>query len=159
MPVMQPGRVLVAIDFSEESKKALDYAGAFARQFGASVALVHVVEPILCSGDYGYGPITNRVPNQALLQKARTRLNVLAKRLAGCPSKPATLVRTGVAAVEIPRAARDLEADLILIGTRGSGLEQTTVASTAERVVRHAPCPVLVVRKKEHEFVWPGKPK
>jgi nucleotide-binding universal stress UspA family protein len=148
---------LVGIDFSDESRKAVQYAGAFARQFGAAVTLLHVAEPLVCSGDYGYGPITNRVPNLALLRRARARLNLLAKRLAGCASKLATVVRTGVAAVEIPQAARDLNADLILIGTRGGSLEQTTAAGTAERVVRHAPCPVLVVRKKEHEFVCPGK--
>lgn len=155
---MRLGRLLVPIDFSDESKKALQYAGAFARHFDASITLLHVVEPVICSADYGYGPVTNCLPNQALLRKARARLNVMAQRLTGSASKPATVVCSGVADVEIPRLAKDLEADLILLGTRGqSGSERTPPGSTAEKVVRHAPCPVFVVRKKEHEFVWPGK--
>jgi nucleotide-binding universal stress UspA family protein len=151
---MRLTRILIPVDFSAESKNAIRYAGAFARQFGASVTLLHVVEPIVCSTDFGYGPVTRYSPNKDLLRKAKTRLNLLTKRLAVSRLKTSVILRTGVAETEIVAAARDLESDLIVMGTRGDCVAgQTTTGSTAEQVVRHAPCPVFIVRKKEHEFV------
>ena len=65
-----------------------------------------------------------------------------------------TLVRQGRSFHEIAEAARTLKADLIIISTHGySGLKHALLGSTTERVVRHAPCPVLVVREHEREFV------
>lgn len=155
---MRMAKLLVPVDFSAESKNALRYAGAFARQFGASLTLLHVVEPIVCAADFGYGPVTRCSPNQELLKKAKTRLNLLGKRLASSQLSPAVIVRTGVAETDIVEEARHLGTDLIVMGTRGAcGLEKPTLGSTTEGVVRHAPCPVFVVRKKEHEFVWCGK--
>jgi nucleotide-binding universal stress UspA family protein len=64
------------------------------------------------------------------------------------------LVRYGTPFAEITDAARTLKADLIILTTHGyTGLKHVFMGSTAERVVRHAPCPVLTVREKEHEFV------
>ena len=63
-------------------------------------------------------------------------------------------VRPGLAAHEIVEAAKELDVDLIVIATHGyTGWKHFAIGSTAERVVRAAPCPVLVVREKEHEFV------
>jgi universal stress protein A len=158
--ILTISRILLPIDFSAESKNALRYAGAFARQFGACLTLLHVVEPVVCAADFGYGPVTRLYPNEELLQKARTRLRLLGKRLTPSWLRVTADVRTGVAETEIVEAARELETDLIVMGTHGdcrSG--QTPIGSTAERVVRHAPCPVFVVRKKEHEFVWCRKKK
>ena len=62
-------------------------------------------------------------------------------------------MRRGVAFEEIGNAARELSSDLIVINTHGyTGLKHVMVGSTAERVIRHAPCPVLVVREHEREF-------
>src|SRR5438874_698394 len=80
-PMMRLARMLVPVDFSPESKNALRYAAAFARQFGASVTMLHVVEPIMCSADFGYGPVSRCSPNKDLLNKANARLNLLTKRL------------------------------------------------------------------------------
>jgi nucleotide-binding universal stress UspA family protein len=64
------------------------------------------------------------------------------------------MVRIGSAWQEITEIARDRDIDLIIIGTHGyTGLKHLVLGSTAEKVVRHAPCPVLTVREKEHEFV------
>ncbi|PYL10061.1 MAG: hypothetical protein DME34_01225 [Verrucomicrobia bacterium] len=61
---------------------------------------------------------------------------------------------TGHAPNEITKAAKDLDVDLIIIATHGyTSWRHLCIGSTAERVVRTAPCPVLVVREKEHEFV------
>ena len=63
------------------------------------------------------------------------------------------VVQVGTAFEVITNTARDCEIDLIVLTTHGkTGLKHAFMGSTAERVVRHAPCPVLVVRKREHEF-------
>jgi len=65
-----------------------------------------------------------------------------------------SLVRCGLASIEIVDAAKEQNVDLIVIATHGyTGWKHFAIGSTAERVVRAAPCPVLVVREKEHEFV------
>jgi nucleotide-binding universal stress UspA family protein len=62
-------------------------------------------------------------------------------------------VRTGLAAHEIVEAARELDSDLIVIATHGyTGWKHLCIGSTTERVVRTAPCPVFVVREKQHEL-------
>lgn len=67
-----------------------------------------------------------------------------------------TCLREGRAFVEIVTAAREETVDLIVIGTHGrTGLAHMLIGSTAERVVRTAPCPVLTVKHPEHEFVMP----
>ena len=68
-------------------------------------------------------------------------------------SRPDWQVRTGVPSHEIVEAAREADVDLIVIATHGyTGWKHFCIGSTAERVVRAAPCPVLVVREKEHEL-------
>ena len=65
-----------------------------------------------------------------------------------------SFVRVGHAPNEITKAAKELDVDLIIIATHGyTSWRHFCIGSTAERVVRTAPCPVLVVREKEHEFV------
>jgi universal stress protein A len=62
----------------------------------------------------------------------------------------------GVPYHEIVQAGQQFKADLIVLGTHGrTGLQHVFMGSTAERVVRHAACPVLVVREREHEFIAP----
>ena len=69
-------------------------------------------------------------------------------------SKIKPLFRRGLASHEIVEAAKDLDVDLIVMATDGyTGWKHFCIGSTAERVVRAAPCPVLVVREKEHEFI------
>jgi nucleotide-binding universal stress UspA family protein len=65
-----------------------------------------------------------------------------------------TAIRTGLAAHEIVEAARELDSDLIVIATHGyTGWKHFCIGSTTERVVRTAPCPVFVVREKQHELI------
>jgi nucleotide-binding universal stress UspA family protein len=86
---------------------------------------------------------------------ARNRLDQVAVEMKLPPKMmERSLVRFGSAFAEITEAARTLKADLIILATHGhTGLKHVVLGSTAERVVRHASCPVLVVREKEHEFV------
>lgn len=145
------GTILVPLDFSKESEKALRYAVTFAEQFGARLILVNVVEP-LPFADLGAMPLV--MENEAVMRGCRSKLEslVTARRI---PAKlvEKVLVRQGQAHREIADAARTLKADLIIIATHGyTGVQHALLGSTAERVVRHAPCPVLVVRDHEKEF-------
>ena len=69
--------------------------------------------------------------------------------------KIGSTTREGMPAHEIVEAAKELDTDLIVIATHGfTGWKHFCIGSTAERVVRTAPCPVFVVREKEHDFIW-----
>ncbi len=140
-------RILVPIDFSECSLLGLDYAVALGQQFQAKLILLHVVEPAVYQENYfGVNPPVGEA-NQDLLEAGRRRLAALAHRRAERSLDIETLVRIGRAHSEIPDTARAMGADMIVVGTHGfTGMEHLLMGSTAERVVRHAPCPVLTVR-------------
>lgn len=144
--------ILVPLDFSKESEKALRYAVTFAEQFGARLILLNVVEP-LPFADLGAIPLV--MENEAVMNVCRTKLDgVVARHSIPEAMIEKRLVRPGQAFREISEAARTLKADLIIISTHGyTGFQHALLGSTAERVVRHAPCPVLVVRTHEKEFV------
>jgi nucleotide-binding universal stress UspA family protein len=142
----------VPIDFSDSSLKALGYAVPFADQFGATLFLVHVVEPIPFASDVPDAPPARS--DAEAEADARKKLFSLASHQIKKLVRVKVAVRTGTAFLEIAEAAKSLEADLIIIATHGyTGLKHLLLGSTAERVVRSAPCPVLVVREHEHEFV------
>jgi nucleotide-binding universal stress UspA family protein len=146
--------ILVPIDFSAESKKALAYARSFARLFGAEITLLHVVEPIPWTADYGYGEVHGVSPNEYLLKRGKTQLEGLRKQQMETSDECGMIVQSGKAFDEIVKAAKELSVDLIILTTRGyTGRDRALSGSAAERVVRDAPCPVLVVREQEHEFI------
>ena len=147
-------RILVPVDFSPLSKKALLYAARLAQQFKAEVNLFHVVEPEIPPAFDGYmiapPPISNG-SGASCAGQMKTWVNTI--RNAGV-TRVGSTIRHGLAALEIVEAAKELDVDLIVIATHGyTGWKHFAIGSTAERVVRAAPCPVLVVREKEHEFV------
>lgn len=145
-------RILVPVDFSKPSEKALRYAVSFARQFDAKVSLLHVCPLPYYPNEPGYIPASFPVDDSS--QKAMAaRLATDARRLVPPGILDRTEVRIGSAYDQICATARKLRADLIIISTHGyTGLKHALLGSTAERVVRHAPCPVLVVRQREREF-------
>lgn len=147
-------RILVPIDFSPLSKKALQYALRFAEQFRAGITLLHVIEPEVPPAFDGLMIAPSINPNGDRT-KCANRLKVLASSMAiRATNYVQPTVRTGLAAYEIVEAAKEFDFDLIVIATHGyTGWKHFAIGSTAERVVRAAPCPVLVVREKEHEFV------
>lgn len=145
--------ILVPIDFSAPSEKALAYAVPFAEQFGAKLTLLHVVEPVATPDFVNSFPLM--MEDDKIMAGCKARLALLAKHASVDPKLvEKTLVRHGRAFHEIAQAAESLKVDLIIISTHGyTGLKHAWLGSTAERVVRHAPCPVLVVREGEHDFV------
>lgn len=139
-------KILVPTDLSECSKKALQYAVPFAKQFGAELHLLYVSEP--------YPPVPELGPVDVVPpQDAKADLEAL-RRSIGQSVRTSASLRVGTPHVEIAESARELEADLIIIATHGrKGFERMFLGSTAETVVRHAPCPVLIVRQVERDFV------
>src|ERR1041385_1809910 len=149
IPARSPVRlkkILVPIDFSEASLKALQYAVALAEPFAASLCLVHVVEPASFASDLKNVALT--VSDRELVNRLHHKLVMLARQETG-PLLPVTpVVCIGKPSYEIARLARTFDADLIVIATHGrTGWERVSLGSPAERVVRYAPCPVLVVRE------------
>jgi nucleotide-binding universal stress UspA family protein len=138
--------ILVPVDFSNCSDKALHYAVPFARQFGAEITLLHVIE-------YSREFPEVIMANTGEIHHAEEELEDLLRSVNGTVACRAIL-RVGKPAAEIVAAAAQSGADLILLSTHGrSGYAHVILGSTTERVVRNAPCPVLVVREHEHEFV------
>ena len=146
--LMRIKSILVPLDFSPPSKKALDYAVDLARQFKAKLTLLHVVEPVGTPGFAASFPLV--MEDDELMAVARNELEqqVKAARLPR-PMVEKILVRFGRSFHEITEAARTRKVDLIVISTHGhTGLKHALLGSTTERVVRHASCPVLVVRQR-----------
>jgi universal stress protein A len=147
-------KILVPVDFSDTSKKAFQYALKFAEQFDCEITLLNVVEPI--SAIIGAPLAVEGVSDaEDELSAAEKNLAILAAGSRTNGANPInSSVRIGHAPNEITKAAKDLDVDLIIIATHGyTNWRHVCIGSTAERVVRAAPCPVLVVREKEHEFI------
>jgi universal stress protein A len=147
-------KILVPIDFSEPSKKALKYAIPFAEQFGATITLIHVVE----QSEYpAFIPL--KMEHDRLLltakEEAEQRLGQLHQQLfSRARLSKKVIVQRGKPYEEIAKAARKMRADLIIIATHGfTGLKHVLLGSTAERVVRYSKCPVLTIREREKDFV------
>ena len=144
-------RILVPVDFSACSLKALRYAVPFAERFGADIYLLNVIEPGPFN-DFSSMPLM--VPEEELLADAQQRLLKLAENEIEELVPVNAQVRSGRAAHEIVELAKSLRIDLIILGTHGhTGLKRVLMGSTTEQVVRQAHCPVFVVREVEHEFV------
>ena len=150
LPVLAtpPRHILVPIDFSKESIRALKSAAELAGRYAAAVTLVHVVEPMFYIHDVGYGPVRRQRFDEGVMRHARQRLHVLGRRHIDRALDCEAVIKCGRAFEQIVKAAEELKADLIIMPTRGfAHNESGEIGSTAERVVRHAPCPVLTLRK------------
>ena len=149
--VFAPKRIVATTDFSAASKKAFPYAAALARKFEATLTLLYVLPSHLPAE---IGQIGMVLEEKRLLEQARIEL----PRFRAAEIDPHMLVETlvlnGGVAHEICRAAETTGADLIVISTHGhTGLKHFLLGSVTENVLRHAPCPVLVVREREHDFL------
>ena len=146
-------KILVPIDFSEYSKNALKYSVTFAKQFGAELVLVYVVEPPIYPADFSFGQM--HLPNieNELRSHGKQELDRLAQIQIAGQVRARTLICTGKPFIEIIKTARVENVDLIIIATHGhTGVEHILFGGTAEKIVRKAPCPVLVVRRQGDEL-------
>lgn len=140
-------RILVPIDFSEHSKNSLKYAVQYAVRFRAKLDLLYVVEPTIYPADFSFGQVGFPNVEEELRKRGSEELSsLLASEIEGRVPAEAS-VRTGKPFYEINEYAREKNVDLIIIATHGhTGVEHILFGSTVEKVVRKAPCPVLVVR-------------
>jgi len=145
-------RILVPIDFSDCSRKALLYALPFAKDHQAAITLLYVVPPAYGAGEFG--GIDYAQLEASMKEGGQKELDKLAAESAAGNASAHALVRVGSPAREIVETARRLPADLIVISTHGrTGLKHVLLGSVAEHVVQRAPCPVFVVRENEHEIL------
>ncbi len=139
-------KVLVPIDFTDCSLHSLGFAISLAERFQARLVILHVVEATMHPANHAGLSAAFDEANQNLVAAARERLEDLVRRYA--TSKPIEiLVRIGHAHSEITDTANALGSDLIIISTHGyTGLKHALLGSTAEKVIRHASCPVITLR-------------
>ena len=142
-------KICCATDFSEPSRIGMLEAAELARRLEADLELVHVqTPPPMVGTDMIATPIEMTETALAEIEKTMAMWRDEAERLVGRAVRSAVL--TGDAAGEIVRLARDRAIDLIVVGTHGRrGLRRLVVGSVAERIVREAPCAVVVARRRE----------
>ena len=144
--------ILCPVDFSEISKEALKNAVDLGKTFNSGITLLHVVEPIMAPTDFTFGPLTSGEVEEKLVARAKESLENLASTLGLASGKGKLIVARGRASAEIVRVAYDIDADLIVMGTHGyTGMVHVLIGSTAERVLRKSPCPVLTFRTSGKE--------
>jgi universal stress protein A len=152
-PTLHVQKILVPIDFSTPCSKAFKYALGFARQFGSQIIMIHVIEPagVVETEQSGVEGMPQTQSEAAL---ADEKMQALADASRDGSLHITSGVRRGVATNEIVQAAEELDVDLIIMATHGiRGWKHFGLGSTADRVARAAPCPVLVVREREREFI------
>ena len=146
--------ILVATDFSVDSNSALAYALALAKTIPATVHVVHVVDNPLAAGIWSSEVYTSEITGLQinLVRDAEKQLRDALRAIDRPGVKITSEVRTGRPAATIVECARDHASDLVVVGSHGrTGLAHLVMGSVAEHVVRHAPCPVLVIRPVEHD--------
>ena len=137
-------RILVPIDFSDCSLDALEYAALVAKQAKASIALLHVLEPVTYGLDFTLGHMEERMQQREKLTK---RLEELSSALSATGISATSHLRGGVPVDSILDEVRSLRSDLVVMGTHGRrGLSHVMAGSVAEALLRRATCAVLTVR-------------
>ena len=149
-------RILVPTDFSDNAKAAVDYGCELARQFNAELHLLNVVDSHIAA--YSVEMDMFGTANHAYdIVEAQKRAVRMLDELPGLAGDGCSIVRQtelGAPCPEIARYARENDIDLIAISIHGyTGLTHFLLGSTAENIVRTAPCPVLTVRPEGHQFV------
>ena len=142
-----PSRILCAVDGSTESDLAVSHVVDLVRDRGAEVHVVHVGLVSPWTNPKNLGP----QQEDRLRQEARQVLDVQVERCRAMGVEPVGVhLRMGRATDEILRLRDELDADLIVMGSRGlNTFKRVVLGSDAEGVVRHAPCAVLVVRRDQ----------
>lgn len=140
-------KILTAIDFSESSDFAFEYALTLARQFQAELTVMHVInEPVDLRGFY-VPHISFEQLEKEIEEGAEKMMEKFCQANMGDFTRFTTVVVAGIPYEEVLRKAQETGASLIVLGTHGrTGIDHLIFGSTAERVVRSAACPVLTIR-------------
>jgi nucleotide-binding universal stress UspA family protein len=140
--------IVVTTDLSDYSLRALPYAVGLAERFDARLKVLCINEPVVPLTDAGWGNLNIPVADEAILEEARHTLERIVREQvpAGVPVE--TVIMTGRAVEAIIDYAEKQNADLLVMCTHGrTGISHALMGSTAEAVVRRAPCPVLTLRQ------------
>lgn len=142
--------IVFATDFSESSEHAFRYALSLARKFESRLAIIHVInEPVDLRGFY-VPHISFDKLEEEIEQGAIKMLEKFCRTHAGDYGKVETFVVPGIPYDEIIKKGKELNADLIVLGTHGrTGLDHVLFGSTAEKVVRKSTIPVMTIRVSE----------
>jgi nucleotide-binding universal stress UspA family protein len=162
---MDVQRILVPVDYSGDSQRALQWGASLAQKYGATLWLLHVIpkagEQVHPQGSAWQGipasfydgmapgrqPLAREPIIIDLVDRAQTELADFAVKHLKAPVPMQANVAVGTPAEEILRVAREEKVDLIIMGTHGrTGVRHLLLGSVAEEVTRHAPCPVFTVR-------------
>jgi nucleotide-binding universal stress UspA family protein len=149
-------KILVPQDFSDYSLHALKYAITFAELFKSELIILHIVEPIVYPADFSFGQVSIPAMEEEIRKHSEEQLNELLSKEVPGTIKATPMIRVGKPFIEIVEVAKAESADLIVISSHGrTGMDHVLFGSTADKVVRKAPCPVLTISPHEHEFVVP----
>jgi nucleotide-binding universal stress UspA family protein len=149
-------RILLPSDFSDCSAEAARAARRLAVMFGARLTVLHVLDEPAALDPMFRGEVPLELLRGRMEQYAREGMQAFVAAHFQGTEDVETRIASGVPYREILREARETGADLIVIGTHGrTGVEHVIFGSTAEKVVRMAPCPVLTIRQGGKEFVHP----
>lgn len=143
-------RILAPTDLSPQARKSVEYAVALAEHFNAQLTLLNVYSiPTMGDDAWVFGRLAD-----AYREEAQNALDAFCEEIRSEYPKTDNVLRCGVPAEEIVSAAEEFSVDLIVISTHNYGLFTRLIrGSDAEQVFRHASCPILIVRKEEHDFV------
>ncbi len=145
--------ILACTDFSEYSNQTLAYGIALAREFDAKLYVCHVVDipPVVSYGDIYFDTVDIQT---GLTDSAHEQIDAL---IGDQPVEWEPVIAAGQTADEIARVAEDKKIDLAISATHIlSGLKRFVIGSVTERLMRTLPCPLLVVRRPEHDFIEPA---
>jgi len=146
-PVTETERILVPVDFSKYSKQALTYGKNLATDYGATLQLLHVIELTVHPAYYTVGKTSLFEIDSDLRERSHNKLLALAQEAPGPEVDTEPYVIEGRATSDIVKFATENDSDLIIIPTHGlTGLSRFLLGSVTQKVVRRAPCPVLVVK-------------
>jgi len=143
-------KILCATDFSDFSNHTVNYGVALAKEFGARLIICHVIDlsSVAIYGEFQLDPVGQQ---SRIIEDANEQLEALT---GDQPVEWEPLITVGKPADEIIRAVEEKDIDLVISATRGrSGLKRLILGSVTERLMLTLPCPLLVLRSPEHDFV------
>ncbi len=146
--------ILCPVDHSDCSKEALKYAVSFAIKDNSKLYLLHVID--IRTFDESINAMTPQIPDDKTLAQLKTKLLDCIPEEMRDDMDVEALVVQGIPFVEIIATAKKNDVDMIVLGSHGrTGITHMMMGSVSEKVVRKAPCPVLIVRKSDQKFTMP----